>query len=205
VSIAVTKFLTDLRVHFPPRFPRPELEKHWVLSLTQVLRGFSPEVLERACRDIISTRTRTDFPRPAECKKACEEAMRWMDAERRAEGLPGMGEDPLKRDDYTPWRVELANKLIDCSLGKQAAREGWILSLHDYARKHGCLPTTEAEIRACKTGAKEMEEAYGECVRGNPRVPEWDPIQRSQLRSLGENMLKRREELSEMVLNGVVR
>lgn len=196
-SMAIGKFLNTLKVHFPPRLPRPELEEAWLQSMTKVLRGYEAGVLEDAAMEIVRTRKRTDFPRPAECRSACEEVLKWRQISKREAMLPI---DKIRdAPDYSPDRIALADDLIRTEQGRKAAKEGWVLSLHDYCRKHGCAPKPD-DVPAIKRAANEFQEGFEMCLRG--RVG-W--MQQKEMTELGEKMNARREELSDMVLHGVVR
>jgi hypothetical protein len=197
MTAAVVKFLTTLKAVFPVKFPRPELEGAWLKAMTKALRGYTAEVLDDAATEIINTYTGKFFPKPAECIKACNEVLKWRNLAKRDSALPMGGSNPFQSPDYSPERVRLADDLVRTDQGRRAAKEGWILSLHDYCRKHGKVPHPSEEP-TLKKGAKEFDDAYEECVRGNF-------VLASTLTDLGDKMRARREELSDMVLHGVER
>jgi hypothetical protein len=189
----VADFVANLENHFfPVKHDPPSRVTAWLASMFRELGGYSTQVLEEAAKDIVGTRTERYFPLPAECKKACENVRKRSDIAAKAAQLK-TGTWTYKRDDeYAEWRIELANDLVKCAIGKQAAKEGWILSLHDYARKYKQMPHP-SEIYALKEGAKGFDQAYEQCVRGG-----WPDA--AGLRKLGESMLAKRKQLSEMVL-----
>jgi hypothetical protein len=126
----------------------------------------------------------------SECVSACVEARKWLDAKVGAEALPIQQQKPKSYDEKT----QLANDLVMGPEGRQAAKEGWIGILHDFARNHGRLPPA-SEFGTMKREAKGFDDAYAKCVRGG-----WG--QAKQLELLGAKMLKRRQELTDMVLKG---
>lgn len=194
----VADFVAALETHFfPVKHDPPSRVTAWLASMFRDLRGYSSQVLDEAARDIIRNRKERYFPLPAECREACEAVKKRSDIASRASQLSATTWTYKRDDDYAPWRVQLADDLIRCDIGRQAVKEGWVLSLHDYARKHGKLPT-QAEFHGLKQAAKEFDRAYTECVRGG-----WP--QAAVLRDLGDKMIARREELSDMVQHGVVR
>ncbi len=189
MSQAISKFVADVALHFPNRFDSEASEDEWLQSMFRNLRGYNSDVLNRAAQRIVDTRTDRRFPLPSECKKVCDD----ISTRDRAESGAKLEFDVTKTSPYSDWRIKLADDLIACPLGKDAASEGWILSLHDFARMQGRLPIG-SEITKCKAGAKGFDEAYALCVRG-----EAGACGRS-LRDLGDSMLKRREDLRSKAL-----
>jgi hypothetical protein len=83
-------------------------------------------------------------------------------------------------------------------MGKRAARDGWVLSLHDFCRKHGRLPQHH-EVDKLKAAAKFFDEQYAIAVRGAA-----GPNSKALAR-LGDKMLARRNSLIDRVLHGVTK
>ena len=190
-SQAISKFLTDLAVHFPPKHARPELENSWLRSMADALRGYSPAILAEAARHIIDHRKYTTFPLPSECREACIAAARRQESQVRAETLPEF------RSSMPFWaseeRERLANDLIKSAMGKQAANEGWVLALWNFCLEHARIPTNQAEIGRCRREAKDLDEAYAMCLRGGwPEAKKWE--------TFGSSMLAKREKLAAEVL-----
>lgn len=202
MSSNVTKFIAEIAIHFPPRHAKgTDEEKAWLQSMVRELRGYSADELVSAARKIIQTRKRTDFPLLAECKAACDEAKKWLDME--AEKLPTTAKRARPEDIYSPERVRLADELIVGPMGRAAVEGNWILALHDFIRENRRLPD-QAEVKRIRSGGKPFrgkfqtfEEAYAECVRGG-----WPQAQK--LLDMGDKMLRRRAELAERVVNGVI-
>ncbi len=200
----VLKFIDDLSVNFSFRRDwDEEREKNWSTLMVRELGGFNDEVLARACREIILTRGKRQneqwMPTIAECLKACRDAQFLVEGEKN-EGKLRLGAGPLEKK-FAVWsdeRRRLADQLIMTEQGKRAANEGWILGLHNYIREHGEVPRTAAQENALRTSSREFEEEYRKCLNGGFGLAK-------TLAELGTKMLKRREELAEMVLHGVVR
>ena len=189
----ISCFVTDLELHFRPhKHPTPESRMAWLKAITEALRGSSPDVLDRAKRRIIENRSNQYFPLVAEIRKACREAADEIRFDRHVQTLPTLRE--ATGTEWSTERIKLAYDLCKgTQVGKEAARDGWVLSLWDFVRKHQRVPKGSAEIEACKRGAKEFDEAYAQCVKGG-----WAGAE--QLVSLGSSMLAKREKLSAEVL-----
>lgn len=185
----VTKFITELAVHFGKRHDSAHAEEAWLRSMVGALKGYSAGTLKSAAAEIIATRTERTFPLPAECTKICDGVAR---REKLASGQANAVYES-KNAAYSDGRVSFADQLISGQLGKQAAKEGWVLSLHDFCRKHQRLPAGN-EVGACKASAKGFDDAYALCVRGDA-----GPMNAALLK-LGDSMLVRRRELADKVL-----
>lgn len=190
MSQAVSQFITDLAVHFGRKLDTPEAEDAWLKSMVAALRGYGASVLKEAAQRIISTRTERSFPLPAECKKVCDDI---ASREALAKGMQLLQPDAKNVPEYSDWRFKLADDLVMCPMGKQAAREGWIGCLWAFCRKNMRMPK-DHEIHQCKTDAKRFDEAYEWCLRGEGGVAN------HALVKLGDSMLARREELRARVL-----
>lgn len=71
-----------------------------------------------------------------------------------------------KYPDWTAGRQANANRLIRSPMGQQAAKEGWIGTLWDFARVEERLPSAASEINRCKRIAREADEKAQEVYRG---------------------------------------
>lgn len=194
MSQAVTNFVSELALHFHKRFDSEAAEDSWLQSMYRNLRPYPPSVLRRACQRIIDTRKDRYFPLPAECKKVCDE----IEKIERSEQAPKLVDPTHKLAGNSDWQFRLADDLIQCSLGRRAAQEGWILSLHDFARVKGRIPTQEYEIRQCITSARGFDEAYEELLR-EKALGRSTSLQNSLIQ-LGDMMRQRREKYRQMVL-----
>lgn len=179
----VGEFCAELALHYSDRRERDAI---WADSMVKALAGFSAEILRAAAQQIIHTRKYRDFPLPAECIDACRKAKDRLDTAERAAKLPAMREHRVGGGFLN---TRLANELIVGPMGRQAAKEGWILSLHDFISKHSRLPK-DGEIGYLKQASRDFDSAYAECVRGG-----WPHAH--GLEALGASMRKRRDELGE--------
>lgn len=190
----IAEFADAMLQHFPPfRQWEDYQEKAWADTMASELSCFPKEVLARAQREIIRTR-KPNMPRPpmvSECIQACLEARRWIEADASKGQLPAMR--PAAGDEWSTERVKLAYDLIKSSLGKEAGRDGWILSLWGFCRINQRVPQGP-ETERCKRDAQEFDTAYADCVRGAA-----GPLS-GVLEGLGAAMLAKRESLAAEVL-----
>ena len=187
----VLSFVDAVIQHFPPFRWDEEQEKAWVNTMVRELGGFSDDVLEHAMTTMLRTRKVRQIPLVSECIDACVEARRWLEKDRRSGELrdinPSAGES-----DWSTERVKLAYDLCKSAMGKEAAKDGWVLTLWNFIRKNQRLPKG-SEIEACKRTAREFNETYAQCVKGGwPEARHWE--------KLGASMLAKREALASEVL-----
>jgi hypothetical protein len=207
----VSKFITDLAMHFsPPRFDQEHERQAWQRSIMMELHGASPEVLERAARIIIQTRKNRYFPLIAECRHAVSEAANEVRFDQNVETLPELRKS--FGDEWSSERLRLAYDLIKSGMGKEAARSSppWILALWDFCRRFQRLPDgrryegrTEkeredyagcSEIDFCKKSALDFDWAYDKCLRGEAGPQSYE------FERLSASMLAKREKLRAEVL-----
>lgn len=193
-AAAVSKFISELAMHFPPPMRQkdePQAYTEWLRTFLRAMSNYSQAVIERSAQEIINTRTDRRFPLVSEVKKVCDKHASEEYRERNAKPLTDTAK--VSQSQFSDWRVKLADDLIMCGLGKEAARDGWILSLHDFCRAQGRLPTGH-EVGQCKAAAKGFDAAYEACLRGEGGVCN------AALVKLGDSMLARREEYRARVL-----
>lgn len=190
----VLDFIASVSVHFPP--PRgldESLERAWLESISRSLEFYKPDVIAAAAQLILDERGEMNgvrrFPLPKEIKQACHEVLNRRSAEQRASTLPIAAESD---NQFADWRVRLADELIMTAMGRDAARGGWILGLHEFCRREARAPN-DREIPQIRREAKEFDAAYETCVMGG--WPEARGLER-----LGRSMLDRREALRQRVL-----
>jgi hypothetical protein len=194
MSQAVASFVTKLITHFPVKHESQFAEQEWMGSMVRNLRTYGASVLDRAAQKLIDTRTDRRFPLPSECKKICDEIASRDHHEQQASRLtPDTKLPPM----YSEWRVKLADDLIMCPLGREAAKEGWILALHDFARENGRLPVG-GEITKTKAVPKGFDDAYQFAMRGGAGKMGFDLI-----KNIGDPMISRRKDLAARVLGAV--
>lgn len=201
---SVSDFIETILLHFPPFRWDEDQEKAWAQTMARELSGFTPEVLRKASDTMIRSRRERRIPLVSECIDACSDARRWLDANKRASSMD-VGHAPATATEMK-WneRTALADTLVNCPTGRQAAQEGWIGSLHSYAIKHGRLPPAN-EFPALKADAKETSMICDMVFRGEApnRAGEVLPIpamMRPILEKFAGNVLAKRHELERKVL-----
>lgn len=196
---AVMKFIMLVEVHFPrPKFNGDEdREALWMRSMREILTGYRADVLNQAAAQIIRTRDPKKhggvFPKPFECKEVCNEIAEQL--ERKETPLLPKAE---KGESWSDDRLALAFDLVNGEMGRRAAREGWISSLYHFARKNMRLPQPD-EVKAIVASRSSLV-SFIERLRDKERPTSVD----AALISMAGSVEKRREELCEAVLNGVV-
>jgi len=233
MAFDVPSFVSGLVVHFgEPKFDVPDADKknalsRWLKDMVRNLGGFNSGVLEKACEIIIATRKYRSFPSLYECKEACIDAQEWLDNQRLAIEEK---KQPKVPPQWAPTRFDMADQLIQSPLGRRAAKEGWILSLHDFCRNHLRLPEERHVIQdddprvrksSCATLSRWKQYYAGdtvreidECVEAANSFEQHFRIQihaegagdgmAAALVRLGDSMNERRERLRALVLEGVV-
>lgn len=156
----------------------------YLQEVAKLLSKYSETQLQAGCNHLLKThRTRT-FPTPAQIITAIEDHLA-----SQSEKTP-IGP---KHPEWQPAAKARADRLIQSEMGRKAAREGWILSLHDYCRKHNELPPY-TEVSRLKEMARGFEEAYSACCRGDGGTFN------DSLRAYGEKFLKKREKYALLAL-----
>jgi len=202
MSYDVSDMISDLAIQFGrPKFKGvseaeyPRAYAEFLKVINPALRIFTGEELKKAAEILIATRKYRSFPLVYECREACIEAAKTLKAERpRLLGGDDMRAVP---PDWAPHRENIANELVMTSLGRRAAKEGWVSALWQFIRKEMRLPN-DAEIKTCIADAKGVDEWTERASRGECGA------QSLAVMRLGESMLKRRDELKAMVLDGVL-
>lgn len=191
MSEKVINFLEIVGAQFNKRFQSEHDRRLWVSGMVHGLGHYDANVLERAAYYVVNNRTEPGFPRLAECHEACQ----WIISVDKAKETKPLDPNENKNKASPGWAAKLADELICAgSLGKRAARENWILSLHDFCREKGRLPTEEYEIKGCIKAARGFDEAYEQVLNGNGGA------MTKALETLGDSMMRKRERLRTMVL-----
>ena len=195
MSSKIANFISTLIMHFPVRFDDKARETEWLGSVATAFRGYDGDVLKRAAQKIIDTRTDRRFPLIADIHKVCGQII--YDDKLQQKMIPG---STLSAEHAMPMsgeRRRLADSLVMGEMGRQAADDGWVLALHDFIRAKGRMPQPH-EVPKLKAEARGFDEALEQCRHGGLD-------QAKGLAALGVSMLARRQELTEMVLHGVVK
>ena len=191
---AALNFLTTLQANFVTSNRRDEdTEEKWIAMMIAELKHFSPEVLDHAALSLMRNRKDKYFPMLSVCLDACRESRKFIES--RNPKLNIDAHSSLKSA-YSEDRTKLANELVMGEMGRRAATEGWVLSLHDFIHTKIRLPLPH-EVPKLKASAKGFDEALDQCRGGG-----FDHAK--SLTDLGLSMLTRRQQLTDMVLHGVV-
>lgn len=168
---AISKFITTLRVHFNVPIAltdpeRPAKERAWTMSISQCIRPYSDDVLDRASQSILNNWTSSDrrFPLPGKIREVCDDIVvedkRLPLMQQVLDAQIGENAPPFSRA-----RTKLVLDLLCGEMGRRAAREMWIGSLVDHVRYAKALPD-ESTVRTLKARSREMEELRGQCHAG---------------------------------------
>lgn len=185
----VAAFIAAVSRQFnPPRLDETEAAG-WMRDYVRVIGKYDADVLSRAAHKIIETRTESRFPKPAECRAACVEADRDLATLRKDQGLLSHGQ--RDQSPWASWRQDMADTLIKTDMGRQAAREGWVLLLWNYCRDHGRLPSPDMAARFAREAR-----AIDDLIQENEgRI---DGLSQACAR-FGRTILERRDEMQAYV------
>jgi len=151
MSDKIEKFMGLLGSVWGKRHESEEAEAEWLRAWANMLKPFEPWVLEAAAQRLIETRRDRYFPTPAEVRDLLVAI--------RAEDARSKPQMKVSHADQHPDPLALADHLIDCQLGRTAARDNpsWIVPLHDFCRENRRLPLS-AEIAQLKKSAIDGEQ-----------------------------------------------
>jgi hypothetical protein len=162
---AVADFIEALLVHYPVRHDTEEREDAWVKSMIAALRDFDGDLLKEVANDIIRTRKYRNFPLLSEILDKCDDVQARRQARMREATMPQLRMPTEASDEYSRERQKFAHDMKRSELGKQAAREGWILGYWDFCRENLRAPAGR-EIDQCKRESEGIEEIYSRAMRG---------------------------------------
>ncbi len=156
--------------------------KAYLDELNRLIGRYSEPVLEHAANQIIREHVptqRNPWPTPGVIARACAAAA----------GTWGEVKTPEAPGEWSREAVAKAYDLIASPMGRQAADDGWVLSLWDHCRKHGRLPDRN-EAAKLRDAAREFDAGYGEASRIKSTLG-------ISLVRLGDIMLARRNRLAD--------
>lgn len=164
-----------------------ETVSEWLADWEGSLSEFEPFVLDAATTRLIRTRSKSGFPVPRELIDVCYEIIR---EERASKPRLKVEHSGQHRDPYA-----LADALINCELGREAARAEpcWVLALHDFCRTNLRLPAP-GEVSKLKRVAAEFEERYRDCITGNAGP------QSKLFATFAETLIRRREKYRDRLI-----
>lgn len=206
----ISKFITEVAIHFsPPKFDTKDERNAWLTSLHRSLDGADQRVLERAAQIIIDTRKNSrSFPLPAECRAAVTAAAYELEFDKHIQTLPELRQQ--RGSGRSKERDEFTLTLLKSPLGREAARDGWVLACFDFTAREQRLPDNRryeprnqkereeyagcSEVEFCKRAARGFDEAYDAVLRGGGGAAA------GMLEKLGDSMAAKREKLRAEVL-----
>jgi hypothetical protein len=183
MSDKVHKLLTRLGNIWPKRIDEETLGE-WLADWESALKQFDGWVIDAAATRIVHDRTSDKFPLPADVRRVCFQV-----AADDKQKQPRMDEPARVQNPY-----KLASELIQCSMGKRAAREGWVLTLRDFVVTNGRLPQSETEIKRLIAIRDKFQQNLIDCIDGN------GGMFGGPLAKLGGSMAKREFEIAQRVL-----
>lgn len=157
-----------------------------IAEYARLMGQYSEGELLAAADRVVTKRKFKSWPTIGDCIEVLEDHR----AEVHEQNAPERKAEPT-HPEWSDAAFAAADKLIDCEMGRKAAREGWILSLHDFCRRERKLPShyqTGALIESarfvdhCAAGAIDM----GLC--------------HASLRKFADEFLVKRERLAKRVL-----
>jgi hypothetical protein len=138
MSSVKQKFIDPLVMAFslPPNADMDQAG--WLRIYDEQLSGFTDSVLEAAAKNLIASRKMRSFPLVAECLEACRAAHESAMLRARVDekGSTSRKNDPAFKDACRA----LADKLFASELGRQALKEDWGWTLHDWLMKNQRQP-----------------------------------------------------------------
>lgn len=183
MSEKVEKVLTRLGHIWAKRIDDDAIGE-WLAEWESALKPYEAWVIDAAATRMIHSRVKDKFPVPRELIDICNEVV--ADDKRtkpRLDVTPGQG-NPFK----------LAHELMQCELGRRAAREGWALTLRDFIVRNGRLPQGEIEVKKLITIRDQFQQNLIDCIDGN------GGLMGRSLANLGRSMAKREYEIAQRVL-----
>lgn len=175
-----TKHVTPFLMRLQTMYGEPDSDNPaaFLAEYARLLKKYSGSTLDKACDLVLRNNRYKTWPTIGECVSCCEDAIEktTADAPRNFDA---------KHPEWSDARVEAADRMIVCELGRRAADEGWILALWDFAREKQRLPR-EHECGALISKSRGFGDAYSQVCAGNGGILE------VQLMSFGESILARR-------------
>jgi len=167
--------------------PKSEDEVAYYAECAGAIEEFEHDasIWEDAMSLLVRTGKYHRFPLPSECRTACLNVLAQRSEAARLKGAAATARKPDPAVEWSKEAIALADTLIRCPLGSQAANEGWVLGLHSFCRKHRRLPN-DHEIGALRLSAQSLDETYAALACANHPA-------KSALMKLGASLLARRD------------
>lgn len=163
--------------------------KRWGADMLEDLWPYSAETLERARKILRQTSKYKSMPSNAEILAAAKEAYKQIESEK-----PRLIRAKHELPDSDPWseaRQDTADMLLKTAMGRRAVGDGCILTLWNYCRERGRLPT-EGEYQQMIQGADLTLKLI------NDLVGKTDSVSEACLR-WGNTLIERRQQMADFV------
>lgn len=133
----------------------------WLSIYDEQLNGFTSSVLAESAKHIIATHKVRSFPLVSECIAACRAAQESAMLRARADRQTAVkrGIDPA----FDDWRRKSADKLFATELGRQALKEDWGWTLHDWLMSNQRQPDKH-EIEQIRKNGMSRSKRFWELV-----------------------------------------
>lgn len=167
--------------------PQTDDVEAWLKEVSKLLQSYDTKTQEMAADKILREHRRRSFPHVSDIVGACADIESLKPTHVASHII--QSEDPV----WGPKAFAAANKLIDCDMGKEAARDGWVLGLHEFARLKRRLPKP-----AEKAGIIETSRFVDDCAEGRMELG----VLHKSLLELANSIRAKRAELATRVLDG---
>lgn len=178
-----------------------------VSEYARLMNKYSDSELEAAGDKIARTRKFKSWPTIGDCIAALEDYR----AEAYEKNAPER-KTAIPHPEWSKARIAEADRMIQCEMGEKAAREGWVLSLHDFCREKQRMPK-QSEIPALMDAARYVDRCAAGIGMENP-VPVMpyqalgrrdDPVEmigplNQMLVRMAHTFIDKREKLAKQVL-----
>lgn len=153
-------FIRPLMRHFNLPKGASDDPEGWEQDYVESLGTFGDDVLRRAARIMRDegTGTRT-FPLIADCNAACKRAFDELHSPRGNKSTSRRADDPFEEryPEWTELRKQQAWSLMRGELGREAARDMWVVPLYDFCRENRRLPNSDEVQQLVQKGLATAE------------------------------------------------
>jgi hypothetical protein len=162
--------------------------KKFFEELSKLTDNFSEKELDKAADLVIREHKGRSFPAVSAVLDACGRAREML--------APRQAFEPPKYPEWGPAAFAYAAGALKTEIGRQAAHEGWVLSLHQFLRENRRQPRSD-EIHDLKVRARGFDEAYAQVCSGNGGSLS------ASLKNWGETMLERRNRYARIACDEI--
>jgi hypothetical protein len=133
-------FYDAMRFFGEPKIPDGVDQSVILKAYRSELDRYAPDVLALGAEMMLKSRKHRNFPLPEECRRACVDAQNELAERRLRDAEDGASKAKADREPWAPWRISLADRMMNSVIGRLAADEDWIVHLHDWCRENGRMP-----------------------------------------------------------------